>query len=99
MEGWETWLCPGVPCRVEREFHVAGIIFLCCQVSTCVLQGPEKGCQVLTCLLPLGLRLLFKSAGVSHLRHPPATTELSPVHLPPASYTYSIQRCQEHRPQ
>ncbi|ELK09472.1 Glutamate receptor delta-1 subunit [Pteropus alecto] len=48
-----------------------------------ILQGPEKGHQMLTCLLSFGLRPLFQSAVVSHPRHSPATTETSLVHLPP----------------
>lgn len=72
-----------VLCRAEDKFLVVGITSLRCQVSTYILQGPEKGHQMLTCLLSFGLRPLFQSAVVRHPRHPPAATETSLVHLPP----------------
>lgn len=53
----------------------------------------------MTLLLPLGLRLLFKLAVAGHPRHPPGTTETSPVCLLYASYTGRMERCQERGPQ
>ena len=32
-----------VPCRTGGGFPVVGVISLCCQVSICVVQDPEKG--------------------------------------------------------
>ena len=56
IKSWEMVLCPGVRCRTGGEFLVVGVTFLCCPVSTCVVQVPKKGHQALICLLPYSLR-------------------------------------------
>ena len=68
--------CPGVRFRTGGEFLVVGVTFLCCQVSSCVVQGPHKGHLALTCLLPYSLRLYFSQQLVitAHSCHPPSTS-------------------------
>ena len=72
----EMVFCPGVRFRTGGEFLVVGVTFLCCQVSSCVVQGPHKGHLALTCLLPYSLRLYFSQQLVitAHSCHPPSTS-------------------------